>query len=157
MYRDVELPAPAVQARVVAPSRTKPPRVARAFALLCVAVASWWVVGAALAKDRSSPCNTSAHSLAAWHIPRILPALFLPSVVSVRDELLWRPRILSREGHLQSKEYAPGCRNKTVVRASTIVVTSKTTWLGRRKNSTFTGVTAACIQHALDFVNTGCA
>ena len=158
VYRDPELPAPATLPRIPSPTPRRQQRdvrvlAVRACACVCVLVA-WYTLASVLSRDSSSPCSTVAHSFASWGLPRFLSALF-PRVVSVRDERLWWPVVLAREGQLLSKEVAPGCTHKSVMRASKIVVRSNT-WFGRR-NSTFSGVAAACIQHALDFAHKGCA
>lgn len=152
VYRDVETPEPPQYHRAAPPVVVRPTRDKyKVYLALFVVLLPIFlrVLATLLSWDVSSPCSTPAHALANARL-RFL-ARVLPMVVSVRGDTLWRPVILAKEGKLQSREHAPGCE-KSAVRASKVVVSSKTgAWFGRRKNSTYTGITAACIQHALDF------
>lgn len=122
--------------------------------VLCVVSAR--LLTAYLASDTTSPCSTTAHGLSSVYLPK-WGSIFFPRAVSVGNTMLWFPRVLSREGTLKSIEATRGCPNVTVLRSSKIVVGAKSGALfGRRQNITLTGVTAACVQHAIDVLDRGC-
>lgn len=113
------------------------------------------ILASVLSKDAGSPCSTPVHTLLEVGLPRWPARMLFPAVVSVGDILLWSPKVIARSGQLKSTEKLPGCpRANVAIRAAKIIVQARSgAWFGEFTNRTFEGVTAACVQHAVDVLS----
>jgi hypothetical protein len=113
------------------------------------------ILASVLSTDAGSPCSTPVHTLLEAGLPRWPARVLLPAVVSVGNIRLWSPKVVSQSGQLKSTEKLPGCpRANVALRSAKIVVQARSgAWFGKFANRTFEGVTAACVQHAVDVLS----